>query len=146
MKWTYHDGGRKDAGFKGETGDCGVRAVAIALRIPYSIVYDAANAMGKMERRRTKKSSARNGIWTKTLNEMVAPHGWVWVPTMGIGTGCKVHLRASELPSGRLIVRVSGHYVAVIDGVIYDTSDCSRGGTRCVYGYWHNPLDTSGKV
>jgi hypothetical protein len=25
---------------------------------------------------------------------------------------------------------------AVIDGVIYDTPDCSRGGTRCVYGYF----------
>jgi hypothetical protein len=24
----------------------------------------------------------------------------------------------------------------VIDGVIHDTHDCSRGGTRCVYGYW----------
>jgi len=26
--------------------------------------------------------------------------------------------------------------VAVIDGVINDTYDCSREGTRCVYGYW----------
>jgi hypothetical protein len=24
----------------------------------------------------------------------------------------------------------------VIDGVIHDTFDPSRGGTRCVYGYW----------
>jgi hypothetical protein len=25
---------------------------------------------------------------------------------------------------------------AVVDGVIHDTSDCSREGTRFVYGYW----------
>jgi hypothetical protein len=31
---------------------------------------------------------------------------------------------------------VSKHYCAVIDGVIHDTSDPSRDGTRCVYGYW----------
>lgn len=55
---------------------------------------------------------------------------------MGVGTGCKVHLRAAELPKGRLIVRVSRHLVAVLDGMIHDTHDCSRDGTRCVYGYW----------
>ncbi len=62
--------------------------------------------------------------------------GFKFVPTMGIGTGCKVHLRDGELPMGRIIARVSRHYVAVIDGVLHDTYDASRGGTRCVYGYW----------
>ena len=47
-----------------------------------------------------------------------------------------MHLTASDLPSGRLIVAVSRHLVAVIDGVIHDTHDPSRGGTRCVYGYF----------
>jgi hypothetical protein len=65
--------------------------------------------------------------------------GWVWTPTMLVGQGCKVHLRASELPKGRLVVCVSKHSVAVIDGIIHDTYDPSRGGTRCVYGYWRAP-------
>jgi hypothetical protein len=55
---------------------------------------------------------------------------------MLIGQGCKVHLRSDELPSGRLIVRVSGHITSMIDGVLHDTYDCSRNGTRCVYGYY----------
>ena len=55
---------------------------------------------------------------------------------MGIGTGCKVHLRADELPAGRLVAALSHHMVAVIDGIIHDTYDCSREGTRCVYGYF----------
>ena len=29
----------------------------------------------------------------------------------------------------------------MIDGVIHDTYDPTRGGTRCVYGYWKNELD-----
>ncbi len=24
----------------------------------------------------------------------------------------------------------------MIDGVVHDTYDCTRNGTRCVYGYW----------
>jgi hypothetical protein len=62
--------------------------------------------------------------------------GWKWIPTMFIGKGCKVHLKAEELPMGRLIVNVSKHITCVIDGVINDTYDCSRNGTRCVYGYF----------
>ena len=65
--------------------------------------------------------------------------GWTWTPTMAIGSGCRVHLRAEELPPGRLIVSIYRHLVAVIDGVIHDTHDCSHGGTRCVYGYYSHP-------
>jgi hypothetical protein len=70
--------------------------------------------------------------------------GWVWTPTMQIGSGCTVHLRPSELPSGRLVVSVSKHLTAMIDGVIHDTHDCSRRGKRCVYGYWQPP--STGKL
>jgi hypothetical protein len=62
--------------------------------------------------------------------------GWTWVPTMKIGSGCKVHLKKEELPSGSLVVSVSKHLAAVIDGVIHDNHDPARNGTRCVYGYW----------
>jgi hypothetical protein len=57
---------------------------------------------------------------------------------MSIGSGCTMHVREDELPlvHDRLIVRVTKHLFAVIDGVIHDTSDPSRGGTRCVYGYY----------
>ena len=81
-------------------------------------------------------SDASEGVHKKLRSEYLRSIGWKWTPTMGIGTGCKVHLRDGELPMGRLIVSVSRHLVAVIDGVIHDRSDCSRGGSRCVYGYW----------
>jgi hypothetical protein len=57
-------------------------------------------------------------------------------------SGCKVHLHSEELPAERLIVAVSGHLVAVIDGVAHDTHDPSRGGMCCVYSYFTKAEDT----
>ncbi|MCH9712696.1 MAG: hypothetical protein K0U20_08750 [Proteobacteria bacterium] len=138
--FNYNDGGRRDAGFKGDTGDCGVRAIAIATGIPYREVYDRMAEHCKNERpskRRRGKSHPRTGIHNHTFKSFMGTlDGWEWVATMGIGTGCTVHAKADELPAGRLVLNVSKHYTAMIDGVINDTYDCSRDGTRCVYGYW----------
>jgi hypothetical protein len=137
-KHVFNDGGRGAAGYQGATGDCVVRAVAIATEADYQAVYDAMNALAENERPRNgrKRSNARTGVAKPTIKRYMESLGWKWTPTMGIGTGCKVHLRADELPSGRLVVYVSKHLVAVVDGVINDNYDCSRDGTRCVYGYW----------
>jgi len=140
MKFTYNDGGRKDAGYKGETGDCAVRAIAIATGKPYQEVYDKINEIGKSEhigKRKRGKSDARTGVYKRTFKKYIEEElGWKWIPTMFIGQGCKIHLREKELPKGILIARVSKHYVAIINGVIQDLYDPSRQGTRCVYGYW----------
>jgi hypothetical protein len=135
------DGGRAAAGFLGETGDCATRAIAIATGVPYKEVYDLVNEYaqrerGRLRRGKVKKSAARTGVFGPTMHKIMAHLGWKWVPTMQIGQGCKVHLKASQLPTGKIICRVSRHYVAVIDGVIHDTHDSSRDGTRCVYGYY----------
>ena len=138
MKWQYNDGRRLYAGFKGTTGDCVVRAIAIATNKPYKEVYDTINKIAKDERitKRGIKSNSRTGVSRKTCNTYLEGLGWRWTATMHIGQGCKVHLRNNELPSGKLIVRLSKHLTAVVNGVIQDTFDCSRKGTRCVYGYW----------
>lgn len=140
MAFQRNDGGREAAGFKGATGDCVTRAIAIATGKPYREVYDALSALGKEERlgkRKLRRSHARTGVYRETIRTYLLSQGWLWTPTMQIGQGCKVHLRAGELPWGRLIVTVSRHLTAVIDGVIHDTFDPSRNGTRCVYGYYH---------
>lgn len=144
-QFIYNDGGRQEAGYKGHTGDCVARSIAIVTGLPYRQVYDRL-ASGNSTQRRGKRESkskagkqtASRGISTsrKWFNEYMKELKLVWVPTMQIGQGCKVHLRADELPVGRLIVSVSKHLTAVIDGVINDTYDCSREGTRCVYGYY----------
>lgn len=137
--WQYNDGGRVAAGYKGNAGDCVTRAIAIATGKPYQEVYDALNNFALSERtgkRKRGKSSARNGVYKETYKKYLFWLGWQWYPTMAIGQGCKVHLKANELPQGSLIVIVSRHLVAVVNGVIQDTYDPSRDGTRCVYGYW----------
>ena len=141
--FVYNDGGRKAAGYQGKAGDCVCRAISIAANLPYQQVYERL-AEGNATQRRSKhdkgkrSKSARNGISTtrKWFKDYMLELGFEWTPTMQIGSGCKVHLKAEEVPSGRLVCSVSNHNVAVIDGVINDTYDCSRQGKRCVYGYW----------
>jgi len=141
MKTCYHydDGGRAEAGFKGAARDCVTRAIAIATGRPYKDVYAEINAAAIGERGGKRKSSARTGVHKRTTRKYLESLGWKWTPTMQIGSGCKVHLCANELPKGRLIVKVSKHLTAVIDGLIHDTYDPSRDGLRCVYGYWSPP-------
>jgi hypothetical protein len=138
MNWVQSDGGRATAGFKGPTRDCVPRAIAIASGRPYAEVYAALNALAEKERPRNgrKRSSSRTGVNKQTYHAYLTAIGAKWTPTMAIGSGCKVHLKDGELPMGRLVVSVSRHLVAVIDGVIYDTDDPSRKGGRCVYGYY----------
>lgn len=142
ISFVFDDGGRKAAGYRGSTRDCGVRALAIAGRLSYQEAYDVANSFASGERltkRKKTRSSARTGIRAATFAKHLQGLGWTWTPTMGIGTGCTVHVSAAELPAGRLILRLSGHYAAFVDGVLRDTYDSSRSGTRCVYGYWMAP-------
>jgi len=144
VNFVCDDGGRAEAGHAGKAGDCVTRAIAIATGKPYREVYDAINGLAANERssrqRRGRRSSARNGVFKQTYRRYLDRIGWRFTPTMGIGTGCQVHLRGDELPTGRLIVALSRHLTVVIDGVIRDTHDPSRGGTRCVYGYFKEAL------
>jgi hypothetical protein len=137
VKHIYDDGGRAESGRKGSAGDCVARAVAIVTGKPYGEVYELL-AEGAGNERCSRGRTARSGIHTarKWFKDAMVAMGFKWTATMGIGTGCTVHLRDGELPMGKLVVAVSRHMVAVIDGVIRDTFDPSRGGTRCVYGYW----------
>lgn len=159
MTFKFNDGGRKEAGFKGVTGDCVCRAISIATGRPYREVYDRlaqGMASQRVSKSTPKKSprSAANGVTVNRqwFKDYMKELGFVWVPTMRIGQGCKIHLDTGELPDGVIIVRLSKHYTCVIDQVINDTYDPRRRteyededgnklvSRRCVYGYWK--LDT----
>ena len=139
MKFVYSDGGRSRY-FKGKAGDCVCRAICNATEKDYKEVYDFINELSKRElvsKSKKDRSSARAVVYKTTTKKIIEEYlGWKWHPTMTIGSGCKVHLKENELPSGVLIVNCSKHLTCVKDGVIYDTQDCSRNETRCVYGYW----------
>lgn len=137
--WVYSDGGRAEAGFTDKApGDCVTRAIAIATGLPYRTVYDRINILAARERPRQgrRRSAANRGVIKDTWKQLLIELGWEWVPTMHIGSGCTVHLCRKELPSGHLIVQVSKHIVAVIDGLVFDDHDSTRDSRRCVYGYY----------
>jgi hypothetical protein len=164
IEFIYNDGGRSSSGFKGTTGDCVTRAIAIVTQKPYKEVYDAlwkgidefsqgrSRAAKRAARGGGKRGTTpRNGVDKKVFHKYLLSLGMRWVPTMFIGQGCKIHLRADELPSGRLIVSVSKHLTAVIDGVVNDIYNPAREvhcteyingelshhiEERCVYGYY----------
>jgi hypothetical protein len=151
VTWTFNDGGRAQAkGFGGtaDGDDCVVRAISITTEQPYAEVYAAvtehqrqwchkSRARHAKKMRDAGKWHARHGVHREVIRSYMESIGWTWVPTMHIGTGTTVHLDADELPSGRLVVSVSKHVCAVIDGVVHDTHDPTRDGTRAVYGYYH---------
>lgn len=152
MNFKFNDGGRKQCGYKGSSGDCVTRAIAIATGKTYREVYDKMFIEIK-EFAATKRSAAakragrgggragttpRNGISKKVYHKyLIEEMGMIWTPTMFIGQGCKVHLIENELPSGKLIVQCARHLTIVINGVINDTWNCSG---KCVYGYYSYPL------
>ena len=146
LKLQINDGGRSAAGYKGKAGDCVVRSIAIVSALSYQKIYDDLyNASAEF--RKTSRTKLARSLKQKNDRPRLGTHrvvvkkylqklGWNWTPTMFIGQGCKVHLKKSELPMGTLIVSCSKHITVVINGILHDTYDCSRRGTRCVYGYW----------
>ena len=152
IKWEYDCGGRSESKFKGITGDCVVRAVAIATGLEYENVYEDmfrltkeyrdSNKNDRLAKGLRKRSelklgiSPRHGVYREIYDPYLIGIGWKWIPKMFVGQGCKVHLKKEELPDAMIIARLSRHVCAVDRGVIRDIYDCSREGTRCVYGYY----------
>lgn len=129
LQFNYNDGGRSKYFKATKVGDCVTRALAIATGKDYKEVYELV--------RKVSGDTPRNGVKKSVSKKVAEMLGGKWHACMQIGSGCTTHLRAGEIPMhGRIVCSVSKHLVAVIDGVINDTYDCSREADRCVYGYW----------
>jgi hypothetical protein len=145
-RWVYDDGGRKRAGYRGE-GPCVVRAIAIATEKPYREVYEALRAATcscaimafyTPSLANHFRAESRNGFKPDegsppaVFRPYLVSLGWLHTPI----TNRKIYLRANQLPSGRIIVEVRNHLVAVIDGVIHDTYNSGMNGRRPVTDYY----------
>jgi hypothetical protein len=139
--WAKDDGGRRVHGYGGPDNDCVPRAVAIATGKPYPEVLDALTAETARYVKRWPRSRvtgwikrSRDGVgyrYDKIYGRYLKSIGWQYTPAKA-----RIHLRADELPPGRLVVLVHRHAVAVIDGTIHDTYDSGMAGRRPVVGYW----------
>lgn len=130
---------RDDGGVSIGRGNCVVRAFAIASQRDPEEIAGMIRSLAKRERRGKRKrgrSTPGSGVYAGTIRKLAEALGAKWTPTMMIGSGCQVHVRQGEIPPGRVVLSLSKHVAAAIDGVVHDTCDPSRGGTRCVYGFW----------
>ena len=139
-RFVYDDGGRAAAGLNGITGDCACRAIAIATGKSYREVHDGLNALGALfgdlnnnlravdGLRRQRRISADTGIPGCVSRLYLEQLGWRW-------TLSGERMRRRDLPSGRLVVKLTDHLVALIDNVVHDHGDYWRG-HRVVYGYF----------
>ena len=132
MDWIYDDGGRSRY-FKGNARDCVCRSIAIVLGQDYKEIYNHIFAM--------MGESPRNGVNTRTakFKRLMESLGFTWVATSGIGSHQAVHLVKGELPDGRLVCSMAGHYTAVVNNQVRDIIDPRTNDLwdyRKVYGYW----------
>lgn len=127
MTYVYDDGGRAAAGFKSDK-DCGIRAAAIALNIPYREAQRLLRAAAKRGKQGCGQIS--RGIYKEDFDSFLKAHGWAWHSAPKF-EGRKA--RYSDLPKGRVIARMARHFAAVIGGDLRDTWDSSQ---KMVYGYW----------
>ena len=125
--FVFNDGGRADSGRKGTTGDCGVRAMSIALGIDYDAAY---KELAQANKDNGRAKSVRSGIMKDVYDAVLKRYGWIWHPAPKF-VGRKA--RCFDMPSGTVIARQSRHFVAVIDGTPHDIFDSSE---KMVYGYW----------
>ena len=139
-EFVEDDGGRAAAGYEEAGGNCVARAIAIATGKPYAEVFEALKAKhaSYVKRlrhdhyeRRTRTEPVANGCSEKVFGPYLESLGWQYTRIRE-----NLCLRAGALPSGRLIVGVHGHLVALIDDVIHDTHDSGGSGRRPVDGYW----------
>lgn len=115
------DGGRADAGFKGDAGDCGVRAIAIVTGEAYGDVYrelrrDAKEWPGRGKGAQAiRATSPRTGIYREQMHKFMSARGWKKVSG-------RMRLDDPNLPK-TAVLSVRKHFVAIVDGVIHDTFD-----------------------
>lgn len=141
IEFVYNDGGRRDALLKtndsrysGNVRDCVARALAIMTERPYTEVWERLAAINQSEGRR---HSANNGVFVgrQGFREYAESLGLVYV-SLRDANGFHPMLKDLTLPSGRIVLNVRQHSVAMIDGVLHDTHHCSPHGRVLVRGYW----------
>jgi len=125
--FEYNDGGRAASGRKGTTGDCAVRAMAIALGLDYDACY---KELAQANKDNGRAKSVRHGVMKDVFSAVLKRHGWVWHSAPKF-EGRKA--RCSDMPDGMVIVRMSRHFAAVSYRTVNDIFDSRE---KMVYGYW----------
>lgn len=123
--WIHTDGGRSGSRRPRQKQDCTVRAIAIALVVPYDVAYDMIKDAGRKASRRFRLSD-----WLDT-REWAAR-----IPFPAIKGERRMNpaVFVERFPTGTFICKVARHVFAVIDGVVFD--EFENRPDRCIYTAW----------
>lgn len=127
-RFQYYQPNKLD--LKDEYGDCTVRALSKALDVSWLEAFDAMIPICREE-----QTTNIFSVPAKKRATLLERLGFTYT---GVSNkkGTKrptVDTFAKEHPSGRYIVNLANHEVAVVDGKYFDTWDC---GGCSVYGYY----------
>jgi hypothetical protein len=142
------DGGREDAGYKGNVGDCVTRAITIATAWEANGQYEYEKhrselmkrkaAWRKTSRSRRAKASKSNSVRNGTPKDVYRPYledlGWKRVSLVKFGDPTRKEMVKEDIPNDIVILEVRKHIVACINHTVIDTWDC-RESTLFVDGY-----------
>ena len=111
------DGGLKETKFKSKRkrGDCIVRAITIALNLPYEVVFKSLCDLAK-ETGFFPNDDETYGLYLKR-------NGWIKNKPQRVDGGLKT-LERFNSEGITAIVNTRSHLVCVSNGKIYDTWDC----------------------
>ena len=128
--YVYNDGGRAAANYRGDTGDCVVRAIAIAGDYDYRHVYDAmGEAMREAGWARSGNAYALARGRTRTRgqphardvqHQVIQEFGFVKAPFV---RGPRPTYTEAHERHGICIAKTTKHVAALRDGALQDTFD-----------------------
>jgi hypothetical protein len=133
FRFCYDDGGRQKYGVEHQTGDCGVRAVAIATGRDYEVVRTGFQELLASRRGQTAKKpeSVKTGLKRTTVGKYLGSD-WEYISHYRMSP--MPRFVASQVPTeGTVILVLRNHFCPVIDGEIHDLFDPS-GSRAIVYG------------
>lgn len=127
--YVHDDGGRSDARYKGDTGDCAVRAISILTGIPYADVYGRMAACmkragfaasGNAYRQRPRRG-LKPAISARALQDLVkASYG---LHRVKFDRGPRPTYSEAWTLHGNCLVCTAKHIAAIVDGNLRDTFD-----------------------
>lgn len=110
-------------------GDCAKRAIALASDTDYMETQRALNRYKKISH--SQEFNERKNLYGYLEKELHAKKlsfpAEAGIPRMNGESFTK------KFPTGRFVLNMAGHFTACINGIIYDTWDCSE---KCVYSAW----------
>lgn len=129
IEYRYDDGGRAAAGFKGHTGDCVVRAIAILTGVPYADIYRRVaaamrhggySASGNGYRQKPRRGLRPRMSARRIQNLVKTSYG---LRRVNLGCGPRPTYTEAWLLHGDCLVGTARHISAIIDETLRDTFD-----------------------